>query len=679
MEYGVRRQFNVDWLKNYNWLRYSVSEDSVYCAPCFLFGSRNVDAREKTLVSTAVTKWSNLGKYIKRHIISKCHDGACNSADQFMRIHNGKEPSVLSQLDSGHAALVKRNRHSLQAIIEVIMLCGRQNISLRSHDDENSNFMVLLKDRAVRDPILKAHLESISSPKYTSPAIQNEIIGLCEQAIREHIVEKCNNAVCYSFLADEATDASTMEQIAMVVRFYSESDKMVREDFIGFVTAESTTGEALATKFIDGQRNAGLNIHKMRGQGYDGASNMSGRHRGVQARIKEVVPEAIYIHCKAHSLNLAIVHACREVLVRNMFDTVQQIGFSFNYSAKRLLTFQETLQNDAVAKEEMEKRTKLQNLCETRWASRADALYTFKSAFSTIVDSLEVLEHEGDSKARSYRCSILKFDFIISLVAVEFVIQSILPLNKLLQGKECDLVEASKEASVLIAQLRAERMDDDVWDALYQKAIDLASPHDVRPSRPRIGGRQEHRPNQPAETVSEYWKRALYIPFMDHLTMELQDRLLSANYRFLAQYLIPSLLGQLTAGHVDEIYEGYKTDLSGDRELFRREISRWRTKWSVADDPKPVDLLTTILATNRELYPDIFTCLVILLTMPVSTASAERSFSVMRRVKTYLRSTMSTTRLSGLAMLHSYRHMQLDIEDILDKFAGKKGRTMDFF
>ncbi|XP_033731590.1 zinc finger MYM-type protein 1-like [Pecten maximus] len=581
MEYGVRRQFNVDWLKNYNWLRYSVSEDSVYCAPCFLFGSRNVDAREKTLVSTAVTKWSNLGKYIKRHIISKCHDGACNSADQFMRIHNGKEPSVLSQLDSGHAALVKRNRHSLQAIIEVIMLCGRQNISLRSHDDENSNFMVLLKDRAVRDPILKAHLESISSPKYTSPAIQNEIIGLCEQAIREHIVEKCNNAVCYSFLADEATDASTMEQIAMVVRFYSESDKMVREDFIGFVTAESTTGEALATKFIDGQRNAGLNIHKMRGQGYDGASNMSGRHRGVQARIKEVVPEAIYIHCKAHSLNLAIVHACREVLVRNMFDTVQQIGFSFNYSAKRLLAFQETLQNDAVAKEEMAKRTKLQNLCETRWASRADALYTFKSAFSTIVDSLEVLEHEGDSKARSYRCSILKFDFIISLVAVEFVIQSILPLNKLLQGKECDLVEASKEAIVLIAQLRAERMDDDVWDALYQKAIDLASPHDVRPSRPRIGGRQEHRPNQPAETVSEYWKRALYIPFMDHLTMELQDRLLSANYRYLAQYLIPSLLGQLTAGHVDEIYEGYKTDLSGDRELFRREISRWRTKWSV--------------------------------------------------------------------------------------------------
>lgn len=657
-----------------------MSEDSVYCAPCVLFSPHN--AKEKSLVTTPVTKWSNLGKYIKRHL-SLCagHHGACASAESFMKIHCGEKLSVQAQLDSKHAADVRRNRHVLGVITEVIVLCGRQNIPLRSHDDKSSNFMALLNDRAKRDSILKEHLESSYRSKYTSPMIQNELISICEEYIRYEIVKDCNESVCYSFMADEATDASTMEQIAMCVRFYSLHDKEIHEDFIGFIQAESTTGEALTEKFLDGQRNAGLNIAKMRAQGYDGASNMAGCHRGVQTRIREVVPQALYIHCKAHSLNLAIVHACKEVLVRNMFDTVQQIGFAFNYSAKRLLAFSEQLENDTLAKAEMEKRTKLQSLCETRWASRANSLYTFKAAFTTIVNALEVLEHEGDAKARSYRCSILKFDFIISLVAVEFIIQGLLPLNNMLQGKCCDLIEAAKEARVLIAQIRAERADDLVWEALYEKAVTMATVHDVLPSKPRTTGRQQQRVNVPAESVSDYWKRALFFPFMDHLATELEDRLLTAHDRFLAQYLIPSQLHQLTTTHVDGIYAAYSYDFIGDKEAFQSEVSRWKIRWSLDDgseSEKPVDLKSTVDSTNKDLYPNIFTCLVILLTMPVSTASAERAFSVMRRVKTYLRSTMTSQRMSGLAMLHSYKNVHIDIDKIINEFVGKSNRKLDF-
>ncbi|KAF3834434.1 hypothetical protein F7725_025638 [Dissostichus mawsoni] len=40
---------------------------------------------------------------------------------------------------------------------------------------------------------------------------------------------------------------------------------------------------------------------------YDGASVMSGKHSGVQARIKEVEKQAFYVHCNAHSLNLVLV------------------------------------------------------------------------------------------------------------------------------------------------------------------------------------------------------------------------------------------------------------------------------------------------------------------------------------------------------------------------------------
>lgn len=68
----------------------------------------------------------------------------------------------------------------------------------------------------------------------------------------------------------------------------------------------------------------------------------------IQAIIRLTIPEAVYVHCEAHSLNLAIGHACKEPLVRNMISILQQIAFSFDYSAKRLLEFNEPLSQDVL-------------------------------------------------------------------------------------------------------------------------------------------------------------------------------------------------------------------------------------------------------------------------------------------------------------------------------------------
>ena len=70
----------------------------------------------------------------------------------------------------------------------------------------------------------------------------------------------------------------------------------------------------------------------------------------VQARIRNVVRGAIYTHCKAHNLNLSIIHASKEPLVRNVMNTLQEIVFVYNYSAKKLSMFKEQLANDAVAR-----------------------------------------------------------------------------------------------------------------------------------------------------------------------------------------------------------------------------------------------------------------------------------------------------------------------------------------
>ena len=65
-------------------------------------------------------------------------------------------------------------------------------------------------------------------------------------------------------------------------------------------------------------------------------------------------------------------------------------------------------------------------------------------------------------KARSYLLLIQRFDFIITLVTIAHVLQSLLPLTTILQAKQCGLVDAAKGAITAIAQLQQERAHPEV-------------------------------------------------------------------------------------------------------------------------------------------------------------------------------------------------------------------------
>ena len=60
---------------------------------------------------------------------------------------------------------------------------------------------------------------------------------------------------------------------------------------------------------------------------------------------------------------------------------------------------------------------------------------------------------------RGYACSIKKFDLIITLVAVQFIIQPLVPLSEMVQNKSLDLLEAVTESKVVIEQLQRKKND----------------------------------------------------------------------------------------------------------------------------------------------------------------------------------------------------------------------------
>jgi hypothetical protein len=110
---------------------------------------------------------------------------------------------------------------------------------------------------------------------------------------------------------------------------------------------------------------------------------------------------------------------------------------------------------------------------------------------------------------------------------------------------------------------------------------------------------------------------------------------------------------------------------------FVEEVERWNIRWALADG-KPERLLETLHATNPDLNTRYIQHHQYLLTMQVSSATSMGSFSALRRVKSYLRSTMNDERLSNLSLMHIHRHVQVDLVMIIDDFVSRRNRRLDF-
>ena len=128
----------------------------------------------------------------------------------------------------------------------------------------------------------------------------------------------------------------------------------------------------------------GLDVKNIRGQGYDGASNMSSERVGLQALVKEKSPLAVYTHCSGHCLNLVIGTL---PIVRNVIDKVKSVCMFFLNSPKR-----NNLLVEVVSKAiHLTKRAPLIDLCKTRWAARHSAYEHFYSCYTFMVTCCEVI------------------------------------------------------------------------------------------------------------------------------------------------------------------------------------------------------------------------------------------------------------------------------------------------
>lgn len=136
--------------------------------------------------------------------------------------------------------------------------------------------------------------------------------------VQKNIQEEIGDSK-FCIMVDEAHDESKKEQMAIVIRFVNK-EGLIKERFVDLVHVKDTSALTLKNSICAILAGNNLSVQDIRGQGYDGASNMRGEWNGLKALILNECPYAYYIRCMAHQLQLALVAASREVHeVHNFF------------------------------------------------------------------------------------------------------------------------------------------------------------------------------------------------------------------------------------------------------------------------------------------------------------------------------------------------------------------------
>ena len=390
-------------------------------------------------------------------------------------------------------------RIALKAMFTTLQYLAKQGISIRGHDHGSGNYMELLAVRSHDIPELKDFL--LRSKPMTGWMIQNEMLQMMGKALLHSVLKGVREDKEFSIIVDETTDCSTKEQVSITVRSVGKQFD-VKEQFLGLYETTSTTSETLTDIIKDPLVRCSLSLDHLRGQCYDGASNMKGVHSGVQARIYAIQPLAVYIHCCNHSLNLALQDTARAVpQLRDALQWVHDAAKILNTSKGRN-DFLEIV-NDL---EDIPMMT-LKTLCPTRWTVRHAAINSVLATYPAVTKMMEHLSTTGTdslSVAAGLFTQFKKCEVYLFLLIAKDVFGPTEKLSLVLEGQTQTVSGACKAAELTLKHLREIR-NDEHFSILWKEMSAAQDKYNLNvPKVPRlkkVPRRLEHKLN-PADPVA---------------------------------------------------------------------------------------------------------------------------------------------------------------------------------
>ena len=680
--YGTsKRSFQASWYGEFPWLEYSIERDSVFCFPCRFFGV----APDQALTSIGFRDWKHARG--KNGTIT-FHNSSCST--HRLAVLSWKEykatvannSSVAVQIEKSRLTLIEENRLYVKIIFASILFCCQQGISLRGHREVidmedmsvnvgNFRALMILMSRSI-DIVRQRMTSGPKNATWLGHDIQNAVISLMAETLRERIKEEVRTARYFTIIADETRDVSKTEQLSFVLRYILHGNTYER--FISFTKCEEVNAEAIFLYIMRALREMDVDISNCISQCYDGASVMSGHLSGVRARVADENPSAIYIHCNAHQLNLVLVDSCRKVNHAAVFFSLLETVYVFMSSSVPHSIFMRKQKEHGFAQE-----VQLKRLSDTRWSCRHSSINAVLTTILPLLHALEELSEGNDQRsieAKGLLFQVDSFPFLLSLVLFERIFNITNKLSNLLQSEKISYAAAAsciRATKATLVNLRSE----ETWCDIWEEAVSLAETCgiSVTPLRHRRSHRLPSHLNESfidssvgrsRDASIEDYRTQVYFATLDVINEEMNDRFSELNLSLLKA--LEALIPNSDLFFDMSILTPFLSHYNINQRAISAEVATAKTYLHELQNPDLSSLHEAYqhLAKVQECFPTVIQCYQIAMTIGVSSATAERSFSSLRRIKTYLRSTMTQERLSNLAILYIERDLSSDLWDKLE-------------
>ncbi|XP_049390026.1 uncharacterized protein LOC125854492 [Solanum stenotomum] len=301
----------------------------------------------------------------------------------------------------------------------------RNGLPFRGHDESEDSdykglFLELLKFHGVNCPdVEKVILQH--APKndmMICSTIQKEIVDACTKETIKAIIKDLDGDY-FGILVDESKDISHKEQMALVLRYVNKNGELI-ESFLGIVHVGDTSARSLQKVIYSLLLDHSLCLSRLRGQGYDGASNMQGEKNGLKSLILQDAPSAYHIHCFAHQLQLTLVALSKKHPdVKNFFYVVTNVLNIIGTSFKRrdllrqhqVEKLEELLKSgEILTGQGLNQERGLQRPGDTRWGSHFKTLENFMIIFSSIANVLKDMKENSPHDLDKLTAALQKKD-----------------------------------------------------------------------------------------------------------------------------------------------------------------------------------------------------------------------------------------------------------------------------
>ena len=319
---------------------------------------------------------------------------------------------------------------------------------------------------------------------YQSTTSVTQILESISFALDEQIVSDLKISLhkfnFFSIMADEETNVQTKQVVSICVRYLCSDKKGIVERFLASSPVPTTDADTICSVIEEACQERDISLKSLAAISFDGTSNMSGCRSGVQALLKQRhCPNALFIHCRSHRLQLVLQKAVGEnKTIKRILAVLGSFYKLFSMSPKRLhqlMSIEEALGFPQLRAIEPS---------PTRWLGYELCVKRVLEIYPAVLATLEHLHTDGidlSSTAGGILLDLRKVSTIFILVVLDDLLRVLARLSKLFQTANENLASAVPITQTIIAYIENYNLEeihlkcDVIIDQCTNKGISIES------------------------------------------------------------------------------------------------------------------------------------------------------------------------------------------------------------